>query len=215
MGLGAILSPECSVVSCPWVGRERGLWDPGHLCCLVLKAASSQPWTSTDRLTTLSTLVSPAPWNPSPAGSSLRSLDVTLPPSPRFHCEIKAPFPSPHPARLNATGSILETSQDDLRDLTGLGQYPREGRGVRGSLSPFFHNKSLWELNVPGLGPEANSALHFSADLSLGLNLKSVIAAPIERWEAVMPITVVLVSLPAIFFPLTSLGWFKLIPFLY
>lgn len=87
--------------------------------------------------------------------------------------------------------------------------------GVLLPLAPFFHNKSLWELNVPRLEPEANSALHFSADLSLGLNLKSVIAAPIKRWEAVMPIMVVLVSLPAIFFPLTSLGWFKLIPFLY
>lgn len=92
------------------------------------------------------------------------------------------------------------------------GSIPGKAR-VRGSLGPIFHNKSRWELNVPGLEPEANSALHFSADLSLGLNLKSVIAAPIKRWEAAIPITAVLISLPAIFFPLTSSGWFKPIPF--
>lgn len=64
-----------------------------------------------------------------------------------------------------------------------------------------FHNKSRQELNVPGLGPEANFAPHFSADLSLGLNLKSVIATPIEHWESAIPITAGLISLPAIFFP--------------
>uniref|UniRef100_A0A8B9EJ02 Solute carrier family 12 member 3 n=1 Tax=Anser cygnoides TaxID=8845 RepID=A0A8B9EJ02_ANSCY len=63
--------------------------------------------------------------------------------------------------------------------------YPRAGVTCVG-LAAIFHNKSRWELNVPGSGPEASSALCFSAALSLGLNLKSVITAPIRHWNTLL-----------------------------
>lgn len=58
------------------------------------------------------------------------------------------------------------------------GSIPGKGECVW-EFAAISHHKSRWELNVPWSGPEANSALHFSADLSLGLNLKSVIATSI------------------------------------
>lgn len=92
------------------------------------------------------------------------------------------------------------------------GSIPGKGEPVWESAA-IFHNKSWWELNVPRSGPEAISVPRFSADLSLGLNLQPVIATPIEHWESVIAITASLISLPAIFFPLTSLGWFQPILF--
>lgn len=111
-----------------------------------------------------------------------------------------------HPAQLSTASS----SRDDLWGLLGLGPYPRAGAMCVG-LAAVFHNKSRWELNVPGSGPEASSAPCFSAALSLGLNLQSVITAPIRHWKPAILIMAFLIPPLAIFFPLASLGWFELI----
>lgn len=100
-----------------------------------------------------------------------------------------------HPAQLSTASS----SRDDLRGLLGLGPYPRAGAMCVG-LAAVFHNKSRWELNVPGSEPEASSAPCFSAALSLGLNLQSVITAPIRHWKPAMLIMAFLIPPPAIFF---------------
>lgn len=108
-GTGAV-GPWVSLLPAPALGSHRGAVSAGSLCSLV-PPSPSQP-------------LSIRSW----AGTSLPSLSVTLSPLPGFHWEKKRLFSFPHPAQLSATDSDSEVGQDDLRDLPGLGQYPREGR---------------------------------------------------------------------------------------
>lgn len=105
----------------PGVRRERGLWERGHRCC--------QPWAIAEGRGCRHSM-SPGPSVPLPSPStSLPSLGVALPPFPWLHHEKKGPFPSPRPH--------TRCRSQDVRDLLGRGQYPREGRGCVGVLLPF------------------------------------------------------------------------------